>query len=96
MDNEKMDGLSMDIELTEQDKLRSLFPQCVVDGKLSVTKLRKYAESLKPLTRMTAKSTSSAGKANRSAYSLRGNVARELYARVLRRAKIGKIHKMCT
>ena len=39
MDNEKMDGLSMDIELAEQDKLRSLFPQCFTDGKLNVTKL---------------------------------------------------------
>lgn len=39
MDNDKMDGLSMDIEAAEQDKLRGLFPQCFVDGKLSVTKL---------------------------------------------------------
>jgi len=39
MDNETMDGLSMDIERVELDKLRSLFPQCFVDGQLSVTKL---------------------------------------------------------
>ena len=39
MDNEMMDGLSMDIEQMEQDKLRSMFPQCFVDGQLSVTKL---------------------------------------------------------
>jgi len=39
MDNETMDGLSMDIERVELDKLRSLFPQCFVDGHLSVTKL---------------------------------------------------------
>ena len=39
MDDGKMDGLSMDIENEEQEKLRSLFPQCFVDGKLSVTKL---------------------------------------------------------
>ena len=39
MDSEKIDGLSMDIEAAERDKLRSLFPQCFVDGKLSVTKL---------------------------------------------------------
>lgn len=38
MDNDKMDGLSMDIEAAEQHKLRALFPQCFVDSKLSVTK----------------------------------------------------------
>ena len=38
-DAEKMNGLSMDIEAAEQDKLRSLFPQCFTDGKLDVTKL---------------------------------------------------------
>ncbi|MDR0307201.1 MAG: site-specific DNA-methyltransferase [Chitinispirillales bacterium] len=37
--HEKIDGLSMDIELAEQDKLRLIFPQCFVDGKLDVTKL---------------------------------------------------------
>jgi adenine-specific DNA-methyltransferase len=36
---ENMDGLSMDIERIEMEKLRSLFPQCFVDGQLSVTKL---------------------------------------------------------
>ena len=39
MDNEIIDGLSMDIEHIEQEKLRSLFPQCFVDGQLSITKL---------------------------------------------------------
>jgi len=39
MDNETIDGLSMDIEHVEQEKLRSLFPQCFVDGQLSITKL---------------------------------------------------------
>ena len=39
MDNENLVGLSMDIEGTEMEKLRSLFPQCFVDGQLSVTKL---------------------------------------------------------
>ena len=37
--NEAMDGISMDVECAEQEKLRSLFPQCFVDGQLSVTKL---------------------------------------------------------
>ena len=27
MDNEKMDGLSMNVESAEQEKLRSMFPQ---------------------------------------------------------------------
>jgi len=39
MDNEKISGLSMDIEQTERDKLRSVFPQCFVEGKLDIDKL---------------------------------------------------------
>lgn len=38
MDN-KLDGLTMDIEQTEKDKLKSLFPQCFVEGKLDIDKL---------------------------------------------------------
>ena len=38
MDN-KLNGLSMDIELTEKDKLRSLFPQCFTEDKLDIDKL---------------------------------------------------------
>jgi len=37
--DEKMDGLSLDIELTEREKLRSLFPQCFTDGGLNIDKL---------------------------------------------------------
>ena len=36
---EKLDGQSMNIEQTEKDKLKSLFPQCFVEGKLDVDKL---------------------------------------------------------
>ncbi|MCL2082524.1 MAG: site-specific DNA-methyltransferase [Oscillospiraceae bacterium] len=39
MTNEKMDGLSMDIEQVEQDKLRAVFPQCFTDGQLDERKL---------------------------------------------------------
>jgi adenine-specific DNA-methyltransferase len=39
MNNEKLDGLSMDIAATEQDKLRAVFPQCFVEGKLDERKL---------------------------------------------------------
>lgn len=39
MDNEKMDGLSMNIEAKEQDKLRAVFPQCFTEGKLDIDKL---------------------------------------------------------
>lgn len=34
-----MDGLSMNIEQTNLDKLRSLFPECVSEGKLDIDKL---------------------------------------------------------
>ena len=36
MDKDIMDGLSMDIAAAEQDKLRAIFPQCFVEGKLDV------------------------------------------------------------
>ena len=39
MDNEKLDGLSMNIEQTERDKLCSIFPQCFVEGRLDIDKL---------------------------------------------------------
>ena len=35
----KLDGLSLDIEQTERDKLRAVFPQCFVEGKLDIDKL---------------------------------------------------------
>ena len=39
MDNEKMDGLSMDVEVAELNNLHKIFPQCFTDGKLDVQKL---------------------------------------------------------
>ena len=39
MIDEKMDGLSMDIEATDREKLRSVFPQCFADGRLDIDKL---------------------------------------------------------
>lgn len=35
----KLNGQSMDIEQSEQDKLKSLFPQCFTEGKLNIDKL---------------------------------------------------------
>ena len=37
--SEKLEGLSMDIEQTEREKLQALFPQCFVDGKLDIDRL---------------------------------------------------------
>jgi adenine-specific DNA-methyltransferase len=39
MDNEKMDGLSLDVEQADRDKLRTVFPQCFTDGRLDIDKL---------------------------------------------------------
>ena len=36
---DKLDGLTMNIEQTERDKLRTVFPQCFVEGKLDIDKL---------------------------------------------------------
>ena len=35
----KIDGLSMDLEQTNMDKLRSVFPECFAEGKLDIDKL---------------------------------------------------------
>ena len=35
----KLDGASLDIERMEQEKLRAVFPQCFVEGKLDIDKL---------------------------------------------------------
>jgi adenine-specific DNA-methyltransferase len=39
MDNEKFDGLSMDVEAADRDKLKGVFPQCFTDGRLDIDKL---------------------------------------------------------
>jgi adenine-specific DNA-methyltransferase len=39
MMDEKMNGLSMDIEAADRDKLRAVFPQCFTDGRLDIDKL---------------------------------------------------------
>ncbi len=36
---EKLDGLSMNVEQAEREKLQSVFPQCFVDGKLDIDRL---------------------------------------------------------
>ena len=35
----KIDGMSMDIEQTEKEKLKAVFPQCFAEGKLDIDKL---------------------------------------------------------
>lgn len=37
--SEKIDGMSMDIEATNLEKVKSLFPECVSEGKLDIDKL---------------------------------------------------------
>mgnify|MGYP003291302106 CR=1 FL=1 len=39
MEMNKMDGMSMNIEQTEMEKLKSVFPQCFAEGKLDIDKL---------------------------------------------------------
>ena len=36
---DKMDGMSMDIEQADREKLRAVFPQCFTEGKLDIDKL---------------------------------------------------------
>ena len=36
---DKFNGMSMNIEQTEREKLQSLFPQCFTEGKLDIDKL---------------------------------------------------------
>ena len=39
MELNKIDGMSMDIEQTEMEKLKAVFPQCFAEGKLDIDKL---------------------------------------------------------
>lgn len=39
MNTEKIDGMSMNIEQAEMEKLKSVFPQCFAEGKLDIDKL---------------------------------------------------------
>ena len=39
METNKIDGMSMNIEQTEMEKLKSVFPQCFAEGKLDIDKL---------------------------------------------------------
>ena len=39
MELNKMDGMSMNIEQTEMEKLKAVFPQCFAEGKLDIDKL---------------------------------------------------------
>ena len=43
MELNKIDGMSMNIEQTEMDKLKSVFPQCFAEGKLDtlITQIQK-------------------------------------------------------
>ncbi len=36
---DKLDGLSMDIEAANKEKLRAVFPECFTEGKLDIDKL---------------------------------------------------------
>lgn len=36
---ETMDGMSMNLEQANMDKLRSVFPECFAEGKLDIDKL---------------------------------------------------------
>ena len=38
---DKLDGLSMDIEAANKDKLESVFPECFTEGRLDIDKLEK-------------------------------------------------------
>ena len=36
---DKLDGLSMDIEQAQRDKLQAVFPECFTEGRLDIDKL---------------------------------------------------------
>ena len=36
---QRIDGKSLDIEATEKERLKSIFPQCFNEGKLDIDKL---------------------------------------------------------
>ena len=46
MELNKMDGMSMNIEKTEMEKLKSVFPQCFAEGKLDIEPLLTHTYPL--------------------------------------------------
>jgi adenine-specific DNA-methyltransferase len=48
-DNERIDGLSLDTAAVTQEKLRALFPQCFVEGKLDERRLLALLGSFETL-----------------------------------------------
>ncbi|WP_203226421.1 hypothetical protein [Massiliimalia timonensis] len=36
---DKLDGLSLDLEKMNKEKLQSVFPECFIEGKLDIDKL---------------------------------------------------------
>ena len=44
---EKLDGLSMDLENTNMEKLKSVFPECFSEGKLDIDKLLSLYRKLR-------------------------------------------------
>ncbi|MCL2811500.1 MAG: site-specific DNA-methyltransferase [Clostridia bacterium] len=49
MENEELDGLSMDIAVAEREKLHGLFPQCFIEGRLDERKLLELLGTFNPL-----------------------------------------------
>lgn len=43
---DKLDGLSLDLEKMNKEKLQSVFPECFIEGKLDIDKLLPCAGNI--------------------------------------------------
>ena len=81
---EKLEGLSKNIELTEREKLASVFPQCFVEGKLDIDKLLSLCGEyiLKDFEKA-------------SACAWPSSVLRQRFVRVLKKASTSTPRRIC-
>ena len=81
--NNKLDGLSMDLENANMEKLKSVFPECFAEGKLDIDKLLslcgEYIDN-------DFEKYKFEWKGNRSACVLHKSVLREHFAHAVRKA----------
>lgn len=82
---EQLDGLSMDLEGANKEKLQSVFPECFTEGRLDIDKLLSLCGNTLP---MIMKNMNSNGKAKAIACAWRSGAVRLLCAPVRRRASL--------
>ena len=80
---EIMDGMSLDLEQTNKEKLKAVFPECFSEDSLDMI---NSCPSAANISQRETKNTNLNGKVNPSAYSLRKDAQRVRFAHERTRA----------